>query len=204
MPISLVKANIIILATVHNPSILSPDWLKKNGMIDEKPIDYVNSLGFSMVELKSQIFNLDQHRFLIDSKVFDEKTLRSLKLISSKYVSLLPHIPYNSLGQNFVWRFEPDNGNNIPKIGININTVDDLQTLFQNDSLAFGTIMKINYDSYILNFKIEPTDAPHFEVHFNYHYNLEKRTNENIIQILNDHENHFNLSKNIAENICLK
>lgn len=35
--LSLARADIVILANAHNPSIVSPEWLHENCGIDEKP-----------------------------------------------------------------------------------------------------------------------------------------------------------------------
>lgn len=56
---------------------------------------------------------------------------RSLANVASKYVDLLPHIPYQSLGLNFSWSIEMNEGETLPKIGLNINEGRSLEDIKQ-------------------------------------------------------------------------
>ncbi len=55
----------------------------------------------------------------------------SLANVASKYVDLLPHIPYQSLGLNFSWSIEMNEGETVPKIGLNINKGRSLEEIKQ-------------------------------------------------------------------------
>jgi len=46
MDVKLRRADIVIMASAHNPSIVDPHWLKANGLVAEDPKHFVHTPDF--------------------------------------------------------------------------------------------------------------------------------------------------------------
>jgi hypothetical protein len=101
------ELSVVIVAENHNPSILNPDFLLRNGIVKEewhwdlaKPP--ISTQPFSQVVFKSG-FSITAH---FDRLVFTEAeegnipTITELAHIVCKYVETLPHVAYRSVGIN--------------------------------------------------------------------------------------------------------
>ena len=100
------NVNTVIIASSHNPSILSPEWLKKYKLIEETLKTFAHTPDFSLFESESFQIIIDRQRLQITAKKKDKSSLMSLAKITKQYIKLLPHIPYKSLGINFVWEIQ--------------------------------------------------------------------------------------------------
>ena len=141
MNIILKRADIVILASNHNPSIISPEWLKENELILETPLYSIQTPDFSFYDSQTYSLIIDRQRLQITLKKQDIKSLLKLSNIEARYVELSPFIPYNSLGINFVWIAEFDANESIPKIHISINSAVNLETIFKDHDLNFGYLI---------------------------------------------------------------
>jgi hypothetical protein len=165
------RADIVIIASAHNPSIIAPQWLKDNSLIIEEPRHFVHTRDFSLFESESFSLVIDHQRLQITAKKQDKGSLMSLANIAANYVKLLPHIPYRSLGLNFVWSIEVDEGEKLPKIGLNINK-GDLASVFEGCKVDYGGIVYARMEPYMLKLVIEPQGENTLIHNFNYHHEL--------------------------------
>ncbi len=102
MEIKIERADIVIVASAHNPSIVSPQWLKGKKLIVEDPKQFVHTPDFSLFDSETFSLVVDRERLQITAKKKDSGTLKSLASVGSGYIDLLPHVPYKSVGLNFV------------------------------------------------------------------------------------------------------
>jgi len=99
------SANIVVLAQFHNPSILNPDFLKINKIVDEKwdVAETITTTPFSQTRFKNGVsmvvdnerLNISQKihgNYLEDSPIYD---------IISKYIKILEHVRYTAMGLNW-------------------------------------------------------------------------------------------------------
>ncbi len=150
------RRDIVIIASAHNPSIMAPQWLKDNSLIREEPIHFVHTPDFSLFESESFSVLVDHQRLQITAKKHDNATLNSLANVASKYVDLLPHIPYQSLGLNFTWSIEMNEGETLPKIGLNINkggSLEDIKQFIGSFSTRYDDSLRILKNLYSLGEK---------------------------------------------------
>lgn len=199
MEAKLRRADIVIMASAHNPSIIAPQWLKDNSLIIEEPKHFIHTPDFSLFESESFSLMADHQRLQITAKKQDGGSLRSLAGIASNYVKLLPHIPYRALGLNFVWTIKIDEGEKLPKIGLSINK-SDLMSIFESHEVDYGGIIYARKDPYMLKLVIEP--QKNTLVHnFNYHHELEGIFVEDIIMLMDNFLTRYEDSSRIVKGL---
>jgi hypothetical protein len=96
--------NVVILAKFHNPSILNPDFLKAKNIVPEdwKTIEVMTTFPFATIRYeKDVVFLLDQERLEIKKEIKDFQDNYEIHEFASKYVTILPHVPYNTVGLNW-------------------------------------------------------------------------------------------------------
>ena len=185
MEAKLRRADIVILASAHNPSIISPQWLKDKSLRAEEPDHFVHTPDFSLFESESFLLVVDNQRMQITVKKQDTVALESLANVASGYVKALPHIPYKALGLNFVWGIEVGNGEELPKIELNINK-SDLISVFEGYEVDCGGIIYARNEPHVLKVVIEPQGENTLVHNFNYNHELEGMSVEDMVKLINN------------------
>ena len=185
MEVKLIQADIVIIASAHNPSIIAPQWLKDKLLIVEEPDHFVHTPDFSLFDSKSFSLIVDHQRLQITVKKQDTNSLESLANIASRYIELLPHIPYKALGLNFVWSIDVDNEEKLPKIGLNINK-SDLMPVFEGHEIGYGGIIYARKEPYMLKLVIEPQGKTTVVHNFNYNYELASMSVKDMVKLINN------------------
>jgi len=196
------RADIVIIASAHNPSIIAPQWLKDNSLIIESPIHFVHTPDFSLFDSESFSLVVDHQRLQITAKKQDKESLRSLANIASNYVKLLPHIPYRSLGLNFIWSIHFDEGEKVAKIRLNINE-SNLSSLFEGHEVNYGGIIYAKKESYTLKLVIEPQGRNTLVHNFNYHHEAEGISVEDLARLIDNFLPRYEDSSRIVRGLCL-
>jgi hypothetical protein len=201
MEAKLRRADIVIIASAHNPSIIAPQWLKDNSLIIEEPLHFVHTPDFSLFESESFSLVVDHQRLQITAKKQDKGSLKALANVASNYVKLLPHIPYGSLGLNFVWSIHFDEGEKVAKIGLNINE-SNLVSLFEGHEVNYGGIVYAKKESYTLKLVIEPQGKNALVNNFNYHHELEGMSVEDLAKLIDSFLTRYEDSSRIVKGLC--
>ncbi len=196
MEIRLERADMVILASAHNPSIISPQWLKENHLITEEPKQFVHTPDFSLFDSDSLSLIADRLRLQITAKKHDDVTLKSLVGIGKGYIELLPHIPYRALGINFVWLIE---GEHLPKININIGSTANISSILTEHELNYGCVIYARREPYLLKLTIEPRGESTLTYNFNYHHEVTGLDADIIIEYVNNFMNLFKYSQEVLE-----
>lgn len=183
MEVKLRRADIVILAEAHNPSIIAPEWLKVHSLITEEPKQFIHTPDFSMFESDSFLLVVDHQRWQLTAKKDNMESLRSLASIGHNYVRLLPHVPYRALGLNFTWTVGSQDKEEIPKIIVNIDTTDPASIMIGHE-LNYGGIIYAKKDPYLLKLVIERPGKNVLTHNFNYHHELHGRSQEDILKFL--------------------
>ena len=108
---SLVEVSSVVVANAHNPSILNPDWLKANDMLQGNPQGWelaeppFTTPALSRIHfLNGVLLVLDATRLSLTFNLPVEEVEHPEQLIVSlakAYVETLQHIPYAAVGSNF-------------------------------------------------------------------------------------------------------
>jgi len=170
----LTKATIVILAQSHNPSIISPEWVRRVLSIDESPGNFVHTPPFSIFDSTSYLLTVDTARLELVSKSLDDEHISATGRVASAYLRALPHIPYKTLGMNYIWTYSLEKTDKrLPQLRLEIDGLD-LEKTFKAQNIRYGGILRIAYKPYILtvniNYEGEQT------VIFNYNFSYTMKT----------------------------
>jgi hypothetical protein len=112
LPLILHWVNVVILAKSHNPSILNPDFLRINDIIptDWEAKEVLTTPAFATVKYPTNVvFLLDQGRLEVrketEASFQDNYDIHNF---AAKYVKVLPHVSYTSVGLNWHISMEMD------------------------------------------------------------------------------------------------
>ena len=103
MQVVLTQANIVILASNHDPGIVSKEWLNQKGILTEVPVNYINTPGFFASRNRKHALHIDPQRLNINLKNFNQNLLMHVPVIASRYIAALPETPYRAVGLNSNW-----------------------------------------------------------------------------------------------------
>lgn len=180
MKIALKKATIVILASSFNPSIVTKDWLIREGIVQEDAIKFANVPTFSLFESESFVITVTPDRFEVVLKIakpVDYRThdLDSLASVAKTFVEKLPHTPYNAVGLNYIWLAEAEGDENISSILKEkfISDKERFSRLFPEKNYGVGSIIYFQHDGFKVKLAIEPylETMKHITNNFNYQAN---------------------------------
>lgn len=179
MTISLIGANIVLLAKNHNPSIVSRDWLSQRGILTDSIKSFTHTPALSVVETERFSFFVDPDRLQLGIKKNFIKEANSLceKILS--YVRYLPETPYEAVGFNFGYELEHKTSI-LQKIYC---PGDKLESLF-SENFQLGGIIKYEFSGFTVKLIIQPDINEKIKADFNFHYGLNDNSDiENIIKM---------------------
>lgn len=95
------QANVVVLATNHNPGILSPDFMKNYKLVTEEPTNFVHTPMATVLEYKNFSFAVlpDRYAASLTGSITPE-SLQNLVRIVSQYFKILPVTPVTACGLN--------------------------------------------------------------------------------------------------------
>lgn len=109
MKINLTNFSIVVLAQAHNPSILNPDFLKNNKIIDASftPKDIICTPPIAQVSFDEGISIKAEFERLQFIDPVSERIPYSSQIpeIATRYISTLPHVRYTAAGINFIGHY---------------------------------------------------------------------------------------------------
>lgn len=196
MQVVLTQANIVILASNHDPGIVSKEWLNQKDILTEVPVNYINTPGFSLVETENHALHIDPQRLNISLKKRYENMLSHLPVIAGKYVEALPETPYRAVGLNSNWIAQLEHLDVLK--GIFIKTPDQFDAIFHEGNYNIGGIVFYEYVPFLLQLTIKPEDNNNVSLDFNYHSDV-SGTDDLSEKIL-----HFAKVTEHAHNIAIK
>jgi len=115
MKINLTNFSIVVLAQAHNPSILNPDFLKNNKIVDASftPKDVYCTPPIAQVSFDEGISIIAEFERLQFIDHVSERIPHKSQIaeIATKYISVLPHVRYTAAGINFIGHYLWENTN---------------------------------------------------------------------------------------------
>lgn len=200
MGIQLLSADIVILASMHNPSIMSPEWIRNKGLLAENPTNFVHTPDFFLFESESYRLTLDRVRLQImaTQPEREDSSLNSITRIASTYISSLPEIPYTALGLNFEWSMSSDTELTTPKIALRLDSGKDWGAILDGHTLTFGGIVYARKEPYILSLTIIPRENGLLVYDFNYHHEVSGMSPDAILNYIAEFPNLCHHSMNVV------
>jgi hypothetical protein len=164
------KVSIVVLAQAHNPSIISPDWVQKVLLVKEAPSNFVHTPPFSLFDSASFLLTVDIERLELVPKVLDEEHISTCGQVANAYFRTLPHIPYRSLGLNFIWAYSPEPfGKPLPGVKLVIDDLN-LSQIFSGKSIKYGGSVRVEFKPFVLTMKIDYEDDRTIVFNYNFSY----------------------------------
>ncbi len=199
MDISLIGANIVILAKNHNPSIISKEWLSQKNIIVDNFINFTHTPAFSIVESESFSLVVDPDRLQLAVKGDIQNKIDALEQSILTYVQALPEVPYSAIGFNFLYIIETRN-DIIKEI---FHPPDEMfKDLFTED-YQLGGIIKFNSDGFLVTINLQPNinnnENNEIRADVNFHYLLGDSSETS--DIIEKHNQMKETSENILERL---
>ena len=166
------KATIVILAQNHNPSIISPDWIRANLAIEEKPTNFVHTPPFSLFDSRSFTLTVDADRWELLCKAMDEDNISLCGQAATNYLKMLPHVPLKKLGMNYIWAYTVDSTiEHLPQLALEINGAY-LEELLKGQNIRYGGIVRVKFKDHDLNLTIDYEAENTCTFNYNYSYDI--------------------------------
>lgn len=189
---TLIKANVVITARSHNPTIVSKAWIVEKEIMKEPIINFIHTPAFSMVEGNDFTIQADSSRLQISAKKVESDIVNKLPAVVESYVRSLPETPYTAIGFNFSYR---------------VITEKSLRNLFSPDMEKFerafskeykiGSMIRFNFENFIVTLNLIPEEQI-LIANFNFHFDI-KREGREIIENLKFYRDAVKKAEGILE-----
>lgn len=167
MEVLLKNTNIVILASNHNPSIVSKEWLTQRKIIEEEVNKFTHTPIFSLVETTNFTFVVDPDRLQISVKNITPENVESLPRIVERHINQLPETPYTAIGLNYIFHI--------------ISAKQSLKDVFSTDEKKFrelfldnyqlGGVIRFKFDDFLVAINLLPLENDKISADFNFHIN---------------------------------
>ncbi len=164
------NANIVILASNYNPSIVSKEWLYQKGIFTEPVGNFVHTPMLALVENENFGFVVDEQRLQVVIKRVTQDNLTNSNTIARRFVDVLPETPYKAVGLNYRYT--------LTEMSCNLRTLlvpkpTKLRALF-SQGYQLGAMIVFSFESFVVTFTVTPslTKEQPIRIAFNFHANV--------------------------------
>jgi len=163
------SANIVILASNYNPSIVSKEWLYQKGIFTETVRNFVHTPVFALVESEDFGLAVDEERLQITVRKVTQDSLNASASIAEKFVDILPETPYKGIGLNYRYTF--------PREGYDLHTILSPNNAKLSELLSstygLGATVVFEFEKFIVTFTVSPSlvKEQQIRMNFNFHSN---------------------------------
>ena len=164
------NANIVILASNYNPSIVSKEWLYQKVIFTEPVSNFVHTPILALVENENFGFVVDEQRLQIVIKRVTQDNLTKSNAMARKFVDILPETPYKAVGLNYRYTVTEES---FSLRGLLSPKSAKLKAIFSPD-YQLGAMMVFSFEKFVVNFTAAPslTKEQPIRVAFNFHANV--------------------------------
>lgn len=161
------NANIVILASNYNPSIVSKEWLYQRDIFTETVTNFVHTPVFALVESADFVLLVDEGRLQFTVKKVTQDNLRASNSIVERFVGILPETPYRSIGLNYNYV--------VPKETCALDTILSPNKARLSELLSstyeLGATIVFEFGGFIVTFRILPSRSveDQIQMSFNFH-----------------------------------
>lgn len=163
------SANIVILASNYNPSIVSKEWLYQKGIFTETVRNFVHTPVFALIESEDFGLVIDEERLQITVRKVTQDNLNALTSIAEKFVDILPETPYKGIGLNYRYTS--------PREGYDLHTIlspnDAKLSELLSPTYELGATVVFEFERFIVTFTVSPSlvKEQQIRMRFNFHSN---------------------------------
>ncbi|NLJ47967.1 MAG: hypothetical protein GX428_00020 [Candidatus Atribacteria bacterium] len=198
-----VRADIVLIASPHNPLLITPDMIQREKLLFNEKLNVLQSIqnpGFSFIDYDLFTVMVDIQRLQITSKNNEDENLKSIIHFVKKYLSLFTTLSYNAMGINFDWMKNYSSNEVFPVIEPNSQLQEFLPIELKDHELYYGNIIYAKNNDYLLRLSIEQIRKPSFQIwyHYNFHHELINLDLSKILEYLENYQSLYFLSQNIS------
>jgi len=161
------SANVVILASNYNPSIVSKEWLYQKDIFTETVKNFVHTPVFALVESEDFSLMVDEQRLQLTVKKVTQDNLNTSGDITEKFVDALPETPYKAVGLNYYYTF--------PRERCDLSTIlstknAKLSDLFSS-TYELGATIVFELDKFVVTCTVSPSlgKEQQIRMRFNFH-----------------------------------
>jgi len=163
-------ANIVVLASNYNPSIISKEWLYQKGIFTEKVDNFIHTPVLVVIENENFGFIIDEQRLQVTIKRMTQDNLTNSNSIVARFIDILPETPYKAVGFNYRYA--------INEKACNLNAIfspkrANLRAIFSQD-YQLGSMIVFSFEGFVVTFTVTPSmirEQP-IRISFNFHANV--------------------------------
>lgn len=203
MQIKLSGTNIVILAKNHNPAIASADWLKSEGVFEEKAINSTNTSVFSFFESESFLLTVTPDLLQAALKNPIEPNVPRLQKSIYTYVKDLPHTPFTAIGLNYIWIVGFDNQEHASRSLKNLFIVDEnkIKTSLGRKNYQAGGILVFEDVIFRVKLLIEIVKQSPENISCNFNYHADVKNSQDVLQAISVFQCKHTESKQIVSHL---
>ncbi len=163
-------ANIVLLASNYNPSIISKEWLYQKGIFAESVDNFVHTPMLALVENQNFGFVVDEQRLQIVVKRVTQDNLAKSNEMARRFVDVLPETPYKAVGLNYRYTLTEGACN---LSGLLSPKSTRLKSIFSPD-YHLGAMIVFSFENFAVTFTVTPapTNEQPVRIAFNFHANV--------------------------------
>jgi hypothetical protein len=163
-------ANIVILASNYNPSIVSKEWLYEKGIFTETVKNFVHTPVFALVENENFSLVVDEQRLQLTIRKVTRENLNKTGDITKSFVDTLPETPYKAVGLNYQYTLASARCNLDNVLSVN---KERLGTMFSS-TYQIGATIVFEFQKFIVNFAVLPSlgKEQQTRISFNFHSDI--------------------------------
>ncbi len=160
-------ANIVILASNYNPSIVSKEWLSLRGIFGQSVLNFVHRPVLSLVENQNLGISIDEQRLQLVVKSVTHENLTEANSIVARFIDTLPETPYKAIGFNYRYTL-PEKGCDLERL-LSPKPAK-LRKVFSAE-YKLGTIVAFAFDTFMATLTVTPPlpTGQATRISFNFH-----------------------------------
>lgn len=164
-----IGANLVIIASNYNPSIVSKDWLRQKEIFPGPVSNFFHVPVFALIENDDFSLTVDEARLQVTIKRVTVDNLNEMTRIAERFVEILPETPYKGIGMNYQY--------DVPEEKCDLDAVLSPDSAKLSDLLSseyeLGATLKFKYGEFVTTLTIQPSVGKQhqFRLSFNFHSN---------------------------------
>ncbi len=162
-------ANIVILASNYNPSIVSKDWLFQRNIFTETVKNFVHTPIFALVENDDFGILVDEQRLQVTTKKVTKDKLNTSEAIAKRFINILPETPYKAVGMNYGYTFPGEKC----RLQTIISAKDKKLKKLISSTYELGATVVFEFRQFVVTFTALPSagEVRQIRMNFNFHSN---------------------------------
>lgn len=164
------KANIIVLASNFNPTIISKDWLYNRGIFTQAVDNFMHNPMIAVVENSDFILAVEEQKFQLSLKRVTNDNMVTASAIVKRFIDVLLETPYKAIGFNYHYIVKYENCRLQNLLSPNSNKMAEI---FSKD-YELGTIIIFKYLGFVTTLNVTPSllEEKPIKISLNFHANI--------------------------------